>query len=208
MTLLLLPSMADRLLGQWYMVLLVKFWFVWFFVRLTYVISFFGTYLITIWYASSNLKVCYIRRCNYWVYNQYVFLICFLVMDTDEFCMGSSITFLEVYKKSIICDVTCIVIGMSVDLYCCPCIDRLSRMASKMICCSFFIWLLIRNNMLSNWADGFNYSSSFVRKEPSVWRVWLTIAGVFVGDSFVSWTVISLFCLISCLLFFGLNLFF
>lgn len=109
MTLLLLLNMGDRLQGQWDMVLLVIFWFV--FCKLSICLSFFGSYLISIRYASSNVKLCYTRRRNYWVYPQYDFLICFLVMDTDEFCMGSSITYLETYIRSTFCGVTCIVIG-------------------------------------------------------------------------------------------------
>lgn len=112
--------------------------------------------------------------------------------------MGNSSTFLVVYIRSSVCDVICILIGKSVHLVCCPCINRLSRMAPKMICWSLLFWFLIRNNMVSNWTDGCFYCSGFVRKESSFWEVWLIMARVFIGHNFASSTATSLFCRIAC----------
>lgn len=196
MTLLLLLSIADRLQGQWYMILLVIFWFA--FCKINICLPFLGTYLISLWYASSKFKLCYTRRCNYRVYPYYDLLICYLVMDTDDFYMGSSITYLEVCERLSFRGVTCTVISKIKDSYCCPCVGRFSRMASNRICCSFSIWFLIRNNIISHWADFLSYCSDFVRREPFVWGVWLPIAGVSARVGFDIWTVISFFFPISC----------
>lgn len=109
-----------------------------------------------------------------------------------------AITYLEVCERLSFRGVTCTVISKIKDPYCCSCVGRFSRMASNMICCSFLIWFLIRNNIISHWADFLSYCSDFVRREPFVWGVWLPIAGVSARVGFDVWSVISFFFPISC----------